>query len=48
MDPSLFSTGVLVVVLLERMKLKVMKVERKKHLELQCFVLFHACNRVAF
>ena len=46
MDPNLLSTKVLVVIMLERMKLEVMKVERKKHLELQCFVLFHACNRV--
>ena len=36
----------LVVAMLERMKVKMMKVERKKHPELQCFALFHVCNRV--
>ena len=46
MDPNLLFTEVLVVVMLERMKLKIMKVERKKHTELQCFVLFHACDWV--
>ena len=34
MDPNLLFTKVLVVAMLERMKLEVMKVERKKHLEL--------------
>ena len=46
MDPNLLSTKVLVVAMLKRMKLEVMKVEKKKHPKLQCFVLFHVCNRV--
>ena len=48
MDPNLLSTEVLVVAMLGRMKVEMMKVERKKHLELQCFVLFHACDRIGF
>ena len=46
MDPNLLSTKVFVVAMLERMKVEMKKVERKKHPELQCFVLFHACDRV--
>ena len=46
MDPNLLSAEILVVAMLERMKVKMMKVERKKHPKLQCFVLFHACDRV--
>ena len=53
MDPNLLFAEVLVVAMLgrmkvKRMKVKMMKVERKKYLELQCFVLFHACDRVNF
>ena len=53
MDPNLLFAEVLVVAILrrmkvERMKVEMMKVERKKHLELQCFVLFYACDRVGF
>ena len=52
-NPNLFFAEVLVVAMLgrmkvERMKVKVMKVEKKKHPELQCFMLFHACNRIGF
>ena len=43
MDPNLLFAEVLVVAMLGRMK-----VEMKKHLELQCFVLFHTCDRVGF
>ena len=53
MDPALFFVEVLVVAMLRRMKVERMKVERmkvemKRHLELQCFVLFHACDIVGF
>ena len=48
MDPNLLFAEVLVVAMLERMKVERMKVEMKKHPELQCFVLFHTCNRVGF
>ena len=53
MDPNLLFAEVLVVAMLgrmkvERMKVERMKVERKKHPELQCFVLFHVCDRVGF
>ena len=41
MDPNLVSTEVLIVAMLGRMKL-----ERKKLLALQCFVLSHACGMV--
>ena len=46
MDPNLLSAEVLMVAMLERMKVEMMKVERKKHPKLQCFVLFHVCNRI--
>ena len=46
MDPNLLSTEVLVVAMLKKMKVEMMKVERKKHSELQCFVLFFACDRI--
>ena len=46
MDPNLFFAEVLVVAMLGRMKVERMKVEMKKHPELQCFVLFHACDRI--
>ena len=46
MDPNLLSTEALVVAMLKRMKLEMMKVEQKKHRELQCFVLFHSSDRV--
>ena len=45
-DPNLLSAEVLVVAMFETMKIEMMKVERKKHPELQCFVLFHVCNRI--
>ena len=53
MDPALLFVEVLVVAMLgrmkvERMKVERMKVEMKRHLELQCFVLFHACDTVSF
>ena len=32
----------------ERMKVERMKVEMKRHFELQCFVLFRACDTVGF
>ena len=58
MDPALLFVEVLVVAMLgrmkvermkvERMKVERMKVEMKRHLELQCFVLFHACDTVGF
>ena len=47
MDPNLLSAEVLVVAMLGRMKVKMMKVKRKKHPELQCFMLFHTCDRVS-
>ena len=46
MDPNLLFADVLVVAMLKRIKVEMMKVERKKHPELQCFVLFYACDRV--
>ena len=48
MDPDLLFVEVLVVAMLGRMKVERMKVEMKRHLELQCFVLFHACDTVGF
>ena len=58
MDPALLFVEVLVVAMLGRMtvermkvgrmKVKRMKVEMKRHLELQCFVLFRACDTVGF
>ena len=48
MDPNLLFAEVLVVAMLGRMKVEMMKVERKKHPELQCFMLFHVCNTVGF
>ena len=48
MDPNLFFAEVLVVAMFGRMKVEMMKVERKKHPKLQFFVLFHACDRVGF
>ena len=48
MDPNLLFAEVLVVAMLGRMKVERMKVKVKKHLELQCFVLFHSCDRVGF
>ena len=38
MDPALLFVEVLVVAMLGRMKVERMKVEMKRHLELQCFV----------
>ena len=46
MDPNLLSIEILVVAMLKRMKVEMMKVQKKKHPEPQCFVLFHACVRV--
>ena len=48
MDPALLFVEVLMVVMLGRMKVERMKVEMKRHLEIQCFVLFHACDTVGF
>ena len=58
MDPNLLFAKVFVVAMLgrmkvermkvEMMKVEMMKVERKKHPELQCFVLFHANDRIGF
>ena len=58
MDPALLFVEVLVVAMLGRMtvermkvgrmKVERMKVEMKRHLELQCFVLFWACDTVGF
>ena len=53
MDPNLLFAEVLIVAMLRKMKVKrmkveMMKVDRKKHFELQCFVLFHACDRIGF
>ena len=47
MDPNLLFTEVFTVAILERIKLEEMKVERKKHPELQCFVVFHAQDRIS-
>ena len=47
MDPDLLFV-VLMVAMLGRMKVERMKVEMKRHPELQCFVLFHACVTVGF
>ena len=48
MDLDLLFVEVLVVAMLGRMKVERMKVEMKRHLELQCFVLFHACDMIGF
>ena len=48
MDPALLFVEVLVVAMLGRMKVERMKVKMKRHLELQCFVLFRACDTVGF
>ena len=48
MDPALLFVEVLVVAMLGRMTVERMKVEMKRHLELQCFVLFRACDTVSF
>ena len=48
MDPARLFVEVLMVAMLGRMKIERMKVEMKRHLELQCFVLFRACDTVGF
>ena len=48
MDPALLFVEVFVVAMLGRMKVEKMKVKMKRHLELQCFVLFCACDMVDF
>ena len=48
MDPNLLFAEVLMVAMLRRMKVERKKVKMKKHPEVQCFVLFHACDGVGF